>query len=262
VFDSHCHLDFEALRPNLSETLAEARSAGIEGFFVPGCHEDQWRELPRVRALGSFVVVGVGLHPYWSDGIVDVDAFCARLAESAVSVAAVAIGECGLDKGRGARVERQVELFEAQLRLAGEIELPVVIHQVGLTKELLESLGRVGLPERGGVVHGFSGDASWARALISRGLRLGIGVGACKPAFKKLRSALVELPLDRLLLETDAPDQGLDGGPGRPLDLLEVRDAIASLKGISKEIVAEVTTSSAREFYGVVETPIVEPARF
>jgi TatD DNase family protein len=137
LFDSHCHLDFEALAHDLSEHLVEARARGIDGWFVPGCHRDQWSDLERMKQLGD-VVVGVGQHPYWSRDVTDVDSVCDEVRRRCIDLEAVAIGECGLDKGRGAPLSEQVKLFEAQLSLAGQMGLPVVIHQVGAQKELHE----------------------------------------------------------------------------------------------------------------------------
>jgi TatD DNase family protein len=249
LFDSHCHLDFEELRPDLGERLIRARKLGISGWFVPGCHEEQWAGLGELTKNYPDVCVGVGVHPYWSREGLDVDVLLVRAKQAALDLRAVAIGECGLDKARGAGLALQVRLFEAQLVLAGEMNLPVVVHQVGAQRELLECLGRVGLPDAGAVLHGFSGDASWGRALIERGFLLGIGTGVTKTAFKKLRGAVAELPFDSFLLETDAPDQAPEQRPGDPADLAAVRDAVADLTGLSAELVAEETRARARALF-------------
>jgi len=129
---------------------------------------------------------------------------------------------------------------------------------VGHRDIFLTSLGRVGVPARGGVVHGFGGDTSWGRALVKLGLYLGLGPALTRPSRAKLQKAAQELPLDRFLVETDAPDQRLSGalGFGRPADLAEVCRTLATLRGSSAEQVATVTAESARALYGL------EPADF
>ncbi len=249
MFDSHCHLDFDSLGIDLDRHLEEARACGVRGWFVPGVRPQQWRGLASVGR--SDVWVGAGLHPWETDEQWDVDALCADLQESALSLGAVAVGECGFDKFRGGTIEIQRELFEAQLRLAGEMELPVVIHQVGYQSELIRSLERVGLPEAGGVVHGFGGDVSFGRALVARGLFLGVGVAVTFEIRRKVREAVSHLPLKSLLLETDAPDQAPAGEKrsGIPGDLRRVCEEIARLKQISFEVVEEATEARARSFY-------------
>ena len=249
MFDSHCHLDFDACRHDGPAQLSEAREAGITGWLVPGCSPEQWPRLAEVAADDIFVAVG--LHPYFSDAETDVAAICAQAREQCLALGAVAVGECGLDKNRGAPIPQQIELFEAQLRLAGELELPIVIHQVGCQAEMLASLARVGLPDAGGVVHGFGGDVGFGRALIQRGLHLGIGPAITDVRRKKVRAAAAELPLDRLLIETDAPDQFLSGEspPGRPVDLLAVCRELSHLRNRPPEEVGAFTERAARTLF-------------
>jgi TatD DNase family protein len=131
------------------------------------------------------------------------------------------------------------------------MERPVVLHQVGYREEFLRVLQRVGLSEAGGVVHGFGGDATWARALVSRGLLLGVGVSVTYESRKKLQSAVRETALDRLVLETDAPDQRPPGvkRAGVPADIVAVCCAVAELIGSSPEVVAETTYGTARALF-------------
>lgn len=250
VFDSHCHLDFEELGPALDEHLERARALGVRGWFVPGTRPEQWRALESLRSRDG-VWLGVGLHPWETEHPWDIDALMVELGEHARNLCAVALGECGVDKFRGASIERQSELFEAQLKVASELDLPVVLHQVGHQKEFLRSLDRVGVPRSGGVVHGFSGDAAFGRALIRRGLLLGVGAGATYESRKKLREVLTEVPLGHLVLETDAPDQKPRGGGlfGVPADLGAVCEAVAQWSGNSPELVSEVTERTARALY-------------
>lgn len=259
MFDSHCHLDFDEIRPDIASHLEQARQVGVRGWFVPCCRPEDWERLASVK--GPSVHVGVGLHPYFTHSNsaaekYDADSLGALLEQGARRLGAVALGECGLDKNRGADAQAQVSIFEAQLRLASELDLPIVIHQVGYRDLFLKSLARVGVPARGGVVHGFGGDTSWGRALTKLGFHLGLGPSITRQSRAKLRGAAAELPIERLLLETDAPDQRPSGvvGFGRPKDLVEVCHTLATLRGCPMEEVAMRTTESARRLYGLSAT--------
>jgi TatD DNase family protein len=275
MFDSHCHLDFEALEPDLPVLLAEARAAGVGGWLVPGVGEHAHAGQDRVAAHAD-VYLATGTHPWWAIEVLDVEAELSALEERARRCRAVAIGECGLDLKRpgAAELEHQSALFEGQLRLARELDLPVVVHGVGAREQLLGALERVGLPSAGGVVHGFGGDLDWGRALIRRGLLLGIGCALTRPGRERLREAARVLPLEALLVETDAPDHhperpasaeqhggssgetALEARPrraerGTPRDLVEVVGALAELRGLSPEVVAAATAASARRLLGL-----------
>jgi len=255
MFDSHIHLDFETLSPDRIQLLKEARHHGITAFFVPGCRAGRWEQLRELRRdakeAGVEVYFGVGQHPYFNDEAPDLDVLCTNIADGSRELGAVALGEIGVDKGRGGSHALQRRLFEAQLRLADELDLPVVLHQVGLREEFLSSLKRVGIPRAGGVVHAFVGSTDWGCALITRGFYLGVGVAVLNKRRSKLARAVAEMPLESLVIETDAPDQSPLGqrGAGVPADLLLVRDAIAKIRGTSPEQVAESSERSARTLF-------------
>ncbi len=253
MFDTHCHLDFEALKSDLDGVLSGAKKAGIAGLVVPGCFVEQWDSLLSLKEIPE-VDVAVGLHPYFTTEETEVDFIVAEVEAAVSRVGAIAIGECGFDKNRGASLDQQQRLFEGHLELAIAADLPLIVHAVGAEERLFQSVKRLGIPRAGAVVHGFSGDAALGRALISRGFFLGIGCAVTRPHRKKLRQALTELPLEWLVLETDAPDQaplGLDR-PGRPEDLGRVAYEVAKLKELPQVTVQEVTEKSARRLFRVV----------
>ena len=169
MYDSHCHLDFPELAGDLDEHLTRARALGIEAWHVPGCGPSQWPRLTPVSDIAG-VSIGVGVHPWWVDEVLSpseedpgalsraLDDAMQRLAAELRARGAAALGECGLDRPRarsgGPSRERQRLVFEAQLALARELELPVVLHVVGEHGAALELLERVGDLPAGGVVHG------------------------------------------------------------------------------------------------------------
>lgn len=273
MYDSHCHLDFPVLARDLEGHLERARALGIEGWHVPGCGPSQWDALTRLGGIPG-VSLGVGIHPGWALEVVPdgneaapqalssaVDDAMSRIREQAKALRAAALGECGLDRPlmRSGKVSRttQLALFEAQLALARELELPVVLHVVGEHGATLELLGRVGRLPAGGVVHGYSGSAELVERYVAHGLSIGLGTRLTAPGARRAREALQRVPLDRLLLETDAPDQapaadvGSEGKrSGVPADLALVVDAAAAQRGVPRATLAQRTAENARRLFG------------
>jgi len=250
VLDSHCHLDFPEFDADRAELLADAHALGIQGFLVPGVHERLW---PAQDALlgRAGVHVATGLHPWFLHGDDPVDVALARLERRAREVRAVAIGECGLDgKRTGWELAAQGTWFEAQLELARALDLPVIVHQVGARAEFLRGLERVGPLPRAGVVHAFSGDAAWARALLARGFYLGFGPAVSAPKRQRLRAALLEVPAERVLLETDAPASSRRGTRSVPADLLSVCRAVAEVRSTPFEQMAEQSDANLARLLG------------
>jgi len=250
VLDSHCHLDFPEFDADREQLLIDAHGLGIQGCLVPGVDEKLW---PAQDALlgRAGIHVATGLHPWFLRGDDPVDVALARLERRAREVRAVAIGECGLDAKRtGWEVAAQGRWFEAQLELARSLDLPVVVHQVGARAEFLRALQRVGPLPRAGVVHAFSGDTAWARALLARGFYLGFGAAVSMPKRQRLRAALLEVPADRVLLETDAPASSQPGTRSVPADLLSVCRAVASVRSTSPEQMAEQSDANLARLLG------------
>lgn len=251
MWDSHCHLDFPEFDETRDADLARARELGVSGWIVPGVHAAAWERQDGLSSLPG-VVCAAGVHPYWVSDREDCAQAMESLGHRLQTSRAVAVGECGLDAKRGgADLSVQVRWFEAQLDLARSAGLPVIVHQVGAREEFLAVLTRHGRLSAGGVVHGFSGDGSWAKALLDRGLHLGIGVQVARPGRERLRAAVADLPAERLLLETDGPDQGLDGERGRPSDLVRVCAEVAALRGRTPGEVAESSDQAVRELFRV-----------
>lgn len=264
LFDSHIHLDFFSTESRgaelLSEretVLAEATASRIMEFFVPGTRMAGWQELEQLRlrptASAARIYVGVGQHPYWSSEVMDLAAFAGAVTSAAKRLDAVAIGECGLDKRRGGDMKHQIALFETQLKIARELELPCVVHSVGTQAELFASLDRVGLGPAGGVVHGFSGDRSLAQALARRGFLLGLGLAVTRTSRHRLREAVCDLPEGSYVLETDAPAVRVDRAfpQGTPPDLIRVAEELAQLRKQPFERIAAQSTENARRLFGL-----------
>ncbi len=272
MYDSHCHLDFPELAEALDEHLRVARGRGVEGWHVPGCGPSQWGRLASVRDIEG-VSVGVGIHPWWADEVGweepddpraqagALDEAMQRLAAELQDRRAVALGECGLDRPKalqgGPSRERQRVVFEAQLALARELALPVVLHVVGEHGAALEILDRAGELPRGGVVHGYSGSAELVERYVAHGLSIGFGARLTGAGARRARESLQRVPRERLLLETDAPDQApaVEGRferarRGTPADLIVVVEEAARQLRVSAAELAQDTARNARRLFG------------
>lgn len=266
LFDSHCHLDFPELARDLEEELRVARAASVTGWLIPGTEPAQWQRLGALSAHPG-VRLAVGLHPWWVGEVSRRGASALAEALGAIEgklreLGAVALGECGLDARRAARdgtdMSLQLEAFEAQLVLARERSLPIVLHVVDAHGAALALLRRVGRLPAGGVVHGFTGSEGLGREYLALGLHVGLGCQLTSAAARRVREAAARLPLERLLLETDAPDQRprgfalpSDGATfGRPRDLADVAACLAELRGAPLSEVAARTHENALALFG------------
>lgn len=246
MIDAHCHLDFDAFDPDRA-TLCEARDAsgvGIDGFVVPGVRPSLFGKLAGVPKCH----LAVGVHPAHLDEMITAE----HLADAAERTSAIAIGEFGLDRRLRERfsLERQEGYARVQLTVAEALQLPVILHVVrehGAMLSMLEDF-----PNARGMVHSFSGRAEVAQDYLRRGFHLSFSPLVLSEK-SKVRSVLPEIPRDRLLIETDAPDQGPDER-GEPALLFRVRDEVARLRDESSESVASYTAANARALFSLEAT--------
>jgi TatD DNase family protein len=258
--DSHCHLDFPDFDSDRGAVLQRAVQAGVRRVVLIGCHPDRERregaaQLARTTPGVSLVS---GVHPHeaaradttWADHV------CSLAREGLL----VGVGEIGLDYhyDTSPRVV-QLELFAGALRLARQLELPVVIHTREAEADTLEVLDSVGLPAAGGVIHCFSGTERLAFAALDRGLHLGLTGMITLGWADDLRSLLPRLPLDRLLLETDSPYLG--PAPKRPRRnepcfVPAIAARLAAELGVSVAEVARHTTEAAQRLFRLPPTTL------
>lgn len=246
LIDTHCHLDFPDFEADRAAVIARARFAGVEQIVVPAITVDNFQRVIDLCASSSCFHPALGLHPCFSH---DTDAALNTLAQALEVHQVVAIGEIGLDFRPGQRApEMQLPLFEQQLKLACQHELPVLLHVVKAHDQVLKRLRHYRLL-RGGIVHAFSGSEQQAKEYAKLGFKLGVGGAISYERAHKLRRLAAELPLEWLLLETDAPDMPLNGHQGErnePAQAARVAELLAELRGISLAQVAEQTCANAR----------------
>ncbi len=254
LIDAHCHLDFPDFDADREAVFERARAVGVARFVVPGTTRERW---PGVLALGQRedVSVCLGLHPCFMDRHRDKDleALARALAKHAgeAGPGIVALGECGIDARFPETLEAQWGLFDAQLRLAKEHELPVVIHCVRANDQVAKRLRQLGLP-CGGLIHAFAGSPEQAHRFIELGFVAGLGGAATHERAKRLHRAVAALPDDGYVLETDSPDMPLAGHQGErnePARVEQVCRIVAELRGQSVERVADNSTATARRLF-------------
>jgi TatD DNase family protein len=251
--DSHVHLDDTSFDADRLEVIARARAAGVSTQIIPAITAASWAPIEELCGGHADLHPAYGLHPM----------FLAQHHPSHVSSLrrwlsehrAVAVGEIGLDYFvEGLDRQQQHEYFRSQLELAREFELPVIVHARRAMEEVTLQLRKVGGLR--GVVHSFSGSEEQARQLWKLGFYLGIGGPVTYPRAQRLRRLVANMPIEYLLLETDAPDQpdanhrGMRNEPARVHDIAH---CIAELRGETPEAIANITLSNTCQLFGLTQ---------
>jgi TatD DNase family protein len=206
--DTHCHLDAREFDTDRAGVIADAVAAGISGIVLPAVAVSNF---DAVRALaaeeGSRCVYALGIHPLCTPGAgqADLDALRQQVAASIGDPRLVAIGEIGLDFFvPGLDAQHQTWLYTEQLKIAREFDLPVLLHVRKSQDQVYAGLRRVGV--RQGIAHAFNGSNEQARRYVEHGMKLGFGGNVTFSRAKQIRRLATELPIDAIVLETDAPD--------------------------------------------------------
>jgi len=204
--DTHCHLDAAEFAPDREAMRAAARAAGVAHCVIPAVARFNWDAVQALaHAWGDSYALGI--HPLRTPeaGEADIEALQAALAQRVGDARLVAVGEIGLDYFvAGLDGPHQERLLRAQLRLARRFDLPVLLHVRKSCDRVLKALRE--RPVAGGIAHAFNGSLQQAQAFIAMGFKLGFGGALTFERALHLRRLAAELPLDALVLETDAPD--------------------------------------------------------
>lgn len=251
LIDSHCHLDAPEFDHDRDAVITRARSAGISAQIIPAVDAAGWPPLRELCGMHAGLHPGYGLHPMYLDR--HRPEHLATLREWLERERPVAVGECGLDfRVDGLDRNAQMDYFIAQLKLAREFDLPVILHARKALDEVTAALRRIGGLR--GVVHSFSGSLPQAEGLWKLGFHLGIGGPVTYPRASRLRGIVATMPGEFLLLETDSPDQPLHGHQGQrnePALLTDVLATVAALRGEDPASVATLTTGNTRRLFGL-----------
>ncbi len=254
LIDTHCHLDFNRFDDDRDEVVARAVQSGVERIIVPAIDLKNQASVLAISERYPGVFAALGVHPNsadgWQDGWLD------QIRELAGHNKVVAIGEIGLDyywdtAPRGI----QHEAFAAQLKLAVELNLPVIIHNREASLDVIRLLADSPLNgrEKSGVLHSFSASLDTAFAALEMGFYIGITGPVTFKKAEDLRHTVSKLPLDRILVETDAPfltPQQRRGKRNEPSYVRYIADQIAELHHLNKTEIAQITSENAARLFG------------
>ncbi len=251
LIDSHCHLDDPRFDGDRDAVCQRAEAAGVSEIIVPAVSRRYWPRLQQITSSTAHAWPAYGLHPMFmaEHDKGDVEALEAWLEQEP----AVAVGECGLDyySDRDTRMQ-QLELFDAQLAIAHRHQLPVIVHARKSVEDAIQRIRQY--PGLRGVFHSYSGSLEQARQLADLGFMFGIGGPYTWENARKLHALLPKLPLDALLLETDAPDQPdatHRGQRNEPAFILDIATAVAARLKIDIETLATQTTHNATSLFSL-----------
>jgi TatD DNase family protein len=249
MIDSHCHLAGDEFTGDLGEVVARAKGAGLSGALVILGAEDA-AELTRSADVSSAwdqVRFSVGVHPHQAGQFASDPTQAARQAQAAIDAQPLsrAVGEIGLDYHYDfAPREVQQQVFREQIRLAGRLRLPIVIHTREAEEDTFRILEEERAPDIGGVFHCFTGDREMAKRCLDIGFHLSFAGIVTFPRALELKEVAKMVPLDRLLIETDSPFLAPvphRGKRNEPAHVARVAEVIADLRGTTTESIADTT---------------------
>ena len=252
LFDTHAHYDSGAFNADRTEVLASLGEQGVELVLNPGCDLDSSRTAVSLADRFPFVYAAVGVHP--SDCAGFAQESLDSLRSLAVHPKVVAVGEIGLDYywKDNPPPEFQQKVFHAQLELAQELDLPVIVHDREAHRDCLEAVKAH--PQVTGVYHCYSGSLEDAKTLVKLGWTLSFtGVVTYKNARKSLE-VIQWLPMERIMIETDSPYLTPEPFRGKRNDsgyVYRVAETIAQVKGMDPEEAARITLENGKRFFGI-----------
>jgi TatD DNase family protein len=255
LIDSHCHFDDASFDADRNAAFLRAQEVGVAVQILPAVNARLWPKLRTVTATYPGLYAAYGLHPMYlnehrPEHLIELKTWLAREHP-------IAVGECGLDYFvSGLDHDQQIDYFTAQLRLARDFNLPVIIHARRSVDQVIKYIRRY--PGIRGVVHSFSGSTQQAKRLLALGFLLSFGGPLSYPQANRLRNLIKILPLDSFMLETDAPDQPALSYRNRrnePAFLKETLAIVAELRHQDPLEIATATTRNASRLFGIDSCP-------
>jgi TatD DNase family protein len=251
LVDTHCHLDAAEFDGDRDAVVAQARSAGVSRIVVPAVERANFGAVASVCRSYPECLPAYGIHPMYVDRAREEDLDVLR--DTLRTGAAVAVGEIGLDRFVEVRDDaRQEFFFREQLRIARDLGLPVLLHVRRAIEPVLKQLRQI--PVSGGIAHAFNGSRQQADEFIRLGFKLGFGGAMTHARATRIRALAAQLPLDAIVLETDAPDmppEWLMGGRNSPAELPRIALALSQLR---KELMDRVIENTSRNVHALFMT--------
>lgn len=253
LFDTHAHLNAEQYNDDLSEVIERARQAGVKQMTIVGFDRPTIEKAMELVEVYDFMVASVGWHPV--DAIDMTEADLKWIEELSAHPKVRAIGEIGLDYyWDKSPKDIQQEVFRRQIRLAKKVKLPIIIHNREATSDIIEILKEEEASEVGGIMHCFSGSVETAKECLDMNFYISLGGPVTFKNAKRPKEVAKEVPLDRLLIETDCPyltPHPYRGKRNEPAYVKLVAEQIAELKGLTFDEVAAATTENAKRLFAI-----------
>ena len=251
IIDSHCHLDTAAFDADRLQVIEHCQQLGITQIIVPAIDQPGWNRLLELCQQHAALQPALGLHPVF---IEKHHADDIQILEQFIDTdCPLAVGEIGLDFFiRELDRDKQQQLFEAQLGIAQNADLPAILHCRKAHDQVIQTLKR--LPVKGGIAHAFNGSRQQADQYIDMGFKLGFGGTLTYERSNKIRALARSLPLSAIVLETDAPDMVVAAHRGErnsPEYLPDCLAALATIRDEAPEIIAAQTTRNVRDVLGL-----------
>lgn len=252
--DTHAHLTFPEFKADLPEVIGRAEAADLKAIINIALDEAALTtSLAIADAYPNYIYTAYGLHPH--DASTFNEKICDRIKQLVQEKKIVAIGEIGLDYHyKLSPLEDQKKVLRRLLQLAQEVDLPVIIHSRESTKDMLTILHEENQGKLRGVLHCFSGDMELGRQALEMGLMISFTANITFPKANIIRTAAKEIPLDKIMIETDCPflaPQVKRGQRNEPSYVVAVAEAIAKEKNLTVGEIANQTSLNAREFFGI-----------
>jgi TatD DNase family protein len=251
--DTHCHLDASEFAGEAGAIVERAATDGVSWIVIPAVGRVNFSAVSALASQHANCTYALGIHPIFVPGADESDLAALRDAVAAAmdDPRFVAIGEIGLDffvpgLSDSPLREKQEHFYSEQLKIARDFDLPVLLHVRRSQDMILKYLRRI--KSRGGIAHAFNGSFQQAQTFIDLGFKLGFGGAMTFTRALQIRRLAAELPHDAIVLETDAPDISpawVHPGRNSPEQLPRIGDALAALRGVSPDVVAQMTSANA-----------------
>ncbi|MEH7383980.1 TatD family hydrolase [Bacillus sp. JJ1521] len=253
LIDTHAHLNAIQYQDDLEEVIERALSEGVERIVVVGFDRETITRAIELADQYEFIYATIGWHPV--DAIDMTDEDLEWIEELSAHPKVVALGEMGLDyHWDKSPKDIQKEVFRKQIALAKKVKLPIMIHNREATADIIDILQEENASEVGGIMHCFTGSIEVAKQCIDMNFYISFGGPVTFKNAKKPKEVAAEIPLDRLLIETDCPyltPHPFRGKRNEPSYVKYVAEQIAELKGVSFEEIAQKTSDNAKRFFGI-----------
>lgn len=253
LFDTHVHLNADQFEEDVEDVITRAKEAGVHHMVVVGFDEKTINKALALVEQYDFLYAAVGWHPV--DAIDMEEHHLEWLKQLAAHPKVVAIGETGLDyHWDKSPKEIQQEVFRKQINLAKEVKLPIIIHNRDAHQDVVQILKEENAAEVGGIMHCFGGSIDIAKECLKMNFYISFGGPLTFKNAKRPKEVAKEIPLDRLLIETDAPylaPHPYRGKRNEPAYVKLVAEELAELKGITFRQICEQTTANAKEIFGL-----------